>query len=476
MTTPQENARVMIEEIKSARADLMSLLWLTDRTHYVMGLGRCRRERYLTKHAGPGSCGLVLKATSVPQMRGIYIHHGIAFLFATVQAEDREPTPDEIRHAVSLSTQAYLAVVEARGLRQLDGSDRLETVIQEQTALLTGVIWSFALDLLPHLHHTYRVVSIEAEEVAVLDCTCGLGDLVLTQAEHDARGCQGIGWQSKADVILERRGTGVLSYWELKSTGYQRRVEDYETTIQFAAGVLGAEQRLERLIDECFVLNLIVGKREASYDYATKEKTGPLRQQSIFCYGYRKLPQAPGLVEEWAAEYDYVDEHGNNRRLGKGWEKAPVWEMDRRLTGGIDPAEYWVRFLGPTLRGKQLAILGPIQRPTTVLEGFKQEVVYEERRWQQDVWAAYEVISQHGWGSAEAESILNELFPRSWECRRFGQRYECQHVWECHKNHGREDPLANGYILRRPHHLPEVEQTIARGVEVPNDEGEIADE
>ena len=451
----------------------MSTLWLTDRSRYEAGLGYCPRARYLEYHAGESGYGWRLTPVSMPQARGIYIHEGVAILLAHLQATEELPEEGTIRTAVKVTVDRYVSVVEARGLQNLDAGQTVETIIKEQTALLTGCLWVFALEVLPWFHAEYRVVSVEQEEIAVLGCTCGLGDRVGTADLHDARGCQGIGWMSRADCIAEHRLSGRLAYFEIKVAGYPQKAEDWETKIQFSAAVLGVEARLERPIDESWVLNLLTGKREHSYNYETKQKDGELRQQSVLCYGYRKAAPAPGMTEEWAAEYDYIDDAGRNRRLGKDYKRAGVWEMDPRLTGGVDPAEYWVRWIGAELRQKQLAILGPLNRQQVLLAGFGETLAAEEQRWQATLWHLYDLQTQgHGWASAEFQSALNQLVPQSWQCNKYGQRYGCQFKKLCFRHEGWEEPEANGYQVRRPHHTPEVEQAEARGIQLPAEEGE----
>ena len=448
---------------------MSGVLWLTDRSRYEVGLGKCPRERYLEYHRGPGGYGMRLQAVSMPQARGIYIHEGVAILFAHLQAEDALPEEGTIRAAVKAAVDKYTNVVEARGLQNLDAGQVVETIIKEQCALLTGTIWTLALELLPWWHAEYRVVSVEQEEIAVLGCTCGLGDLTGNSEDHVARECAGVGWMSRADVIGEHRLTGRLAYFEIKTGGMASRAEDWETKIQFSAAVLGVEQRLERPIDESWVLNLLVGKREGAYNYETKKKDGPPLQQSIFCYGYKKPAPAPGMVDEWAAQYDYQDDQGRNRKLTKDYRKAGVWEIDPKLTGGLDPAEFWVRWIGPEVRQQQVSVIGPLNRQAVLLEGFKEELLAVESDWQGKLWALYDVQTQgHEWGSGEFQSALNALVPRSWACNRFGQRYQCAFVPICFKHEGWDDPLGSGrYMLRAPHHQPEREQMLARGIEIP---------
>lgn len=460
---------------------MASVIWLVDRSRYETGLGYCPRARFLEYHFGPSGYGIRAKAASMPQMRGIYIHDGCAYLFQYLKLREALPLEATIRWAVGLSTTAYEKVVDARGLRQLDAGQTVDTIIQEQRSILTGMIWSLALEFLPWFHAEFRVVSVEEEEVGVLGCTCGLGDLIGTVADHEARDCQGIGWMSRADVIAERRTTGTLVYVELKTTGQTGEMFEtqWETKIQFAAGILGAEARLGRPIDESMVVALIVGRRAASWDSESGSTSGPRIQQSVFCYGYKRSAPAPGMVEEWAPSWKYVDEQGRNRTLGKAFSKAPVWEMDSRLTGGVDPAEYWVRWLDSRVRGQQIQIIGPLSRQVAVLNGFKAQVVSHEREWQGKVWTLYETalnLAHEGrvtFSHPEYQAALDENVPCSWQCRRYGLTHECSFADLCHKREGWEDPLGSGkYQLRRPHHTPEVQQAIDRGIELPADEGE----
>jgi hypothetical protein len=231
------------------------------------------------------------------------------------------------------------------------------------------------------------------------------------------------------------------------------------------------------------VLNLIVGKREGAYNYETKKKDGAVAQQSVLCYGYRKLPQAPGQVEEWASEYSYVDEQGRNRKLTKDFQKAGVWEIDPRLTGGVDPAEFWVRWIPASQRAQQVALVGPMNRQPVLLDGFKQELQGVERGWQERLWQLYELQEEltaagveNTWAHPDYQALLNALVPRSWACNRYSQRYGCQFKPVCFQHEGWDDLLGSGkYMLRRPHHSPEVEQAEARGIALPADEGEGED-
>jgi hypothetical protein len=114
---------------------------------------------------------------------------------------------------------------------------------------------------------------------------------------------------------------------------------------------------------------------------------------------------------------------------------------------------------------------------------FLQEATGEERRWQTGLWQLYELAEQLQaeaqaadywgvvWGHPQYQQLLDQLFPRSYECRRYGGRNRCQFETICLEREGHLDPMGSGlYIERRPHHKDELEQAIARGLLVP-DEG-----
>jgi hypothetical protein len=91
--------------------------------------------------------------------------------------------------------------------------------------------------------------------------------------------------------------------------------------------------------------------------------------------------------------------------------------------------------------------------------------VGEERKWQDILWKLYEYQQEHAWNSPEFQNRLASLVSPSFECRRFGLRHECAFVPICFKQAGWEDPLGGGkYVPRRPHHQPEIDQAVERGL------------
>ncbi len=388
-----------------------STLWLTDRSRIVDGLGFCPMARFLGYHFGPTGYGIQLKGTKVPLVRGIGIHDALGYVLEWCRDHDPEivqalrpgvedarllPVPEQVvRDAVTRAHANYMIAVTARGYGYLQQQDDVQYVIREQCYLIEGLIWAWCLEVLTDVLRRGRVIEVEHDSTYVSACTCCLGPGVLTKADHEARDCQGIGLMQKADFILEGRVTKELEYYEFKSTGSDSSTfgDKWETMIQMFATVLDTERRLGRQIQLLYVHGLITGRREGDYNYESGKKDGFIRQQSVFCQGYRKPPTPPMEQEEWKALYEYFDEYEQKtKRLGKAYRKTGVWEIpDAWIPDGMSKAEYWARFIPPEARRKHLVMVGPFSRQATLVPEFIEELNSEEARWRERCWRLYEM-------------------------------------------------------------------------------------
>jgi hypothetical protein len=487
----------------------LSSLRYTDRSRIEDGRGFCPRARLISYHLGPDGYGLQKKGTRLPLMTGIAAHEGLAPILGWCcgyfESPDRveaqlatgQAVPDAVVRAAVRAAQAqYWKTVEARGYAYLENEPGVQEITTEQNYLIEGLIWAWVLEVLPEVLRRGRIVEVEQEGVYVLDCTCGLGDGILGEAEHVSRGCEGLGLQQRPDFILETWHTKELEYHEFKTTGMDSPSfqDKWEVSIQTFSAILDVERRLGKHVQTFYIHGLIKGKREGEYNPGTKKRDGIIRQQSVFCYGYRKPAMPPMEAEEWRASYEWVDEEGKTRRLSHAYSKAPVWELPDAMLMGTDivsKAELWVKWIDPAQRRKALILVGPLSRHTAMVEGFLEETIAEEARWAGVVWQLYdryvalaERIAQLDpanpidpaqvpwnwvWIHPEYQSLLNQLAPRSYACRRFGKRHACQHETLCFYREGWEDPLGKGiYVARRPHHAPELAQAVARGLALPD--------
>lgn len=454
-----------------------TLLWLTDRSRYETGLDKCLRERYLGYHWGPYGSGIQRKAVSVPLATGLYAHGGIERILRWVLEHDQLPPDTVVRQAIYEAIDQYLGVVTLRGLASFDQGDRVDVIAKEQRYLIEGLTWAFVLTTLPYILEQHRIVNVETEEILVAGCTCGLG-VIGEVADHEARGCEGIGFQSRPDFLTEARlRPGVFAYWELKTLGYpgERWETQWPTKIQFAAGALGAARRLEVPISEFYVVGLIKGKREGEdYDPETRRRAGALYQNSSLCYGFYKPAVPPLEPEDWQASYFYRGEDDKNHSLGKKYSKRPVWELPG-LADDSAKVEFWAKWMPLETLAKNLLLLGPFPINEVLTLEMVEELVAHETQWKGIVWELHQVWlevapryrgQEHlAWADSVYQAALRRLIPRSWSCRRYGQHHECQFTGICFSEEGWQDPLGSGkFVPRRPHHVAELQQVEARGL------------
>jgi hypothetical protein len=457
-------------------------LWLTDRSRYKLGTGRCARARYLGYHAGPTGYGITTRSESLPLATGLSAHAGLEQYMTILKAHDRLPALDETRAIIAGVRRAYEARVEARGFRSGDilSSETTAEIILEQSALISGLLWALRLKFLPWFHQAYRVVVCETERLHFLTCTCGAHPL--QPADHVARGCQGQTLMIRTDLLAQRRGAQTLAYIEAKTTGWESDAwaEQWETDPQLGMGTLDVAETYGAEVTELYVLGLGKGsRRRDKYDSAAGEAPGRKKQMSALCYGYCRPSNPPLAPDDWLPAYEWISEAGEVKRASRAHKRRGVWELPEsdwptwRAYAAQDPAmtpeEFWVRMLPPSVLEKVCFLIGPLNRQDHQLQSLRTSLIGEEQRWQEILWTLYEaqagVTAEVAWVDPKFQMLLDRLVPCSWQCRPFGKEHQCEFVPICHRHEGWQDPIASGrYQPRLPHHEPELQQAIARGL------------
>lgn len=443
------------------------MFWYTDGSRYAAGFF-CPRYRYLTYHAAPTGYGFAPVAKRWPLVTGGMLASGVEAICKIVVETDTLPTDAEIHTAVETQVAAYRAVVDARGFGYFEAD--IETMVEEQIALIRGLLWAWALYRLPKIHAHEKLRWAEVEDGLIIGgCTCGLPPEIGLPELHAARGCAGVFLQTKADLITESRmAPGTFYYREFKSTGYTagKWQDQWETTVQLATASLGIEQRHGITIAANYVEGLYKGKRQGDYNPETKKYDGPKRQQSPLVWAYHQPAQPPLAPEEWAAKYEWIDAEGAKRRLPKTFKKAPTWEYPEGGTVG------WVKALVASGQEQVLRDLllevGPLNPQQVVRERSLRSWAAEELRWQEKCWALYDVLMGEAggeWSHPAFQAALDLHVPQSFKCREFGKDHQCVQKAQCFMEEGWEDPIGRqGMAPRVPHHEPEKQQAIARGL------------
>ncbi len=446
-------------------------LWPTDRTRFKVGVGRCARARYLGYHFD--GVGLAPKAESLPLATGLYTHQGVEAFGRILAEQDRLPTLEETREIVARVRAAYVAKVEARGFLGILGGEQTTETILEQSALISGLLWALRLKLLPWLHQTYRLLSVEQERLHFLSCTCGAGPL--DADEHVRRECQGVVLMLRSDLLAQRRGATTLAYFEVKTTGWESSAwaEQWEIDPQLGLGTLDVDRLFGAEVAELYIVGLNKGPRRREKD----EPEGRRKQLSALCYGYRRPGNPPLLAEEWLPSYEWTTDDGETKRASRAHRRAGVWEIPTgdsttwRAYSSQDPSlspeEFWVRLLPASVLDKVCFLLGPMNRQDQQIASVRRAMLGEEARWQQVLWDLYALQQTHPWASDAYQARLDTLVPQSWQCRPFGKEHQCAFVPICCREAGWDDPLASDrYEARRPHHVLEADQWRARGIVV----------
>lgn len=452
-------------------------LWLTDRSRYEAGITHCQRARLYRYHHGNHGYGWDVRARSQPTITGTLIHAPITTVLSACQGLAPEVLPDETfvyEQAILPAITLYAQIVEHRGLANVVDPQELGLRVVEQTTLLEGLVWAWYYMALPEYHRQFEVVLVEAELPVVLGCTCGLGDRTGSLTDHDGRECRGIGYMTRGDVVARSRETGTYRYDDFKSTSQVNANWEaaWQYRTQVLTGVLGAEQYLGVTIDEVWIHGLIKGSYRSEWNPETQSATGPKYQQSPLVYGWRQPANPPLTSEQWACRYNLPpDPHtGKGRRLPKSYQRTGIWELPESLwaqPGVLSAAHYWAQYLrNDGLLGEQYRVVGPLLREQWKLDTVITQIVGEENRAQLGTWAIYQALTlcEGDWTHPSVIAAMDTHFPQAGgdACHSFFGS-ECSYLTLCKRAPGWEDPGAIGYVLRRPHHAPELQQALDRG-------------
>lgn len=470
------------------------MLTFVDRSRWEKYWQHCARACWWQYYAGATQHGVRQKAESLPLATGLSLHDIFA---AILKGQD-------VRMAIREGLERYGAMITARGFdlaarvvpsglsaddawamgipAEDDEAARQREIlytIREQQTLIEGLAWVFALYVLPTILAECEVIDVEREEGFVLPgtCTCGLSEAITDWHAHQARGCDGIYVMARPDLVLRRRSTGQLEYHEFKTAAQVTKdtKDQWEHRPQFLIGCRAVEQRLGEPVTAAYVHHFIKGSRKAEYDSGSGDYTGPKRQQSMLCYLYHREPVPPLVDEDWAPRWNYVDEDGRRRTLGKAYRKEPVWtQRFPNKPPDMSNVEYWIRWLSPSDLAGCYELTGPIGRQAFMETDFLQAVQAWAGRVRNDVDYLHnppETVTRD-----VLRIDLNGCFPQSWDCHPYGSGI-CEYLPICTGlspvppggDPAAEDP--DRYIYRLPHHTPEVEAAVEAGWLAPGTEG-----
>jgi hypothetical protein len=257
------------------------------------------------------------------------------------------------------------ASLEAMMEAGVDGEDDEEPfnnyTVNEGRALVEALIrvYCAAPAGLAALLEEYEILEVESEMEAPLDAE---GSVIL---------------MARPDGILRSRRDGLLYVLSFKTTGKwdKRKAETGRYDTEGISQLLAAEHKYGEKFAGIQMVYAVKGyKMQDKFDGLWKVHNGIVRP-------YMKH----GVTSEddqYAFSYEYINEDGEVKRLGKGWNKVNIWES------GPGAIKDWVRTLAegdqpnccPDLLDKMVIMPAAFYRDEDSIEEWKREVVAQELR------------------------------------------------------------------------------------------------
>jgi PD-(D/E)XK nuclease superfamily len=484
----------LLLEITVARAvvaERMECMTLIDRSR-IIAFQTCPRQRFLAYHFG--GTGLQRKAKALPLMFGGAFHEGCPDLLG-----------GDVETAVYRAMKFLNDAFAARGVG-FDGEEMSDVAAamqygrEEQCALAEGLLrawWAFEGE---RFLGTFEVLECEKEGRAYLtneySSTVVEGSVARYENGVHTSELREIQDNSlvlmfRPDALVRERETGDLYVvsWKTCSTFNKRTVDQAKTDMQSMSEVWGLQQTFEQPVDIKYTLrysepateeqkaegidsidyyssfpNITLAKIEGVlYKFVVKGSRrkdswdGLYKQGSHLVYGWVKLATEKSEFPEWSWCYEFETEDGKSSRLGKGWQKKPIWSA---YPGGV---KAWVEALShneifPRHQNALEAIFPqamPVERRADEIEHWKAQVIAQEVDVEHNVQLvrSAERLPEGQTGFVNCEELLDMNFPQhTHSCSAYSG---CPMADICWNPEIGRDPLGSGLYEPRSANHPE---------------------
>jgi len=297
---------------------------------------------------------------------GTAVHEGLEYLLEVASHIDWRKC-DLVWEA---SDVAYQSMIKAfrLGLEMQSNSpfapppDVAALLAEEQACLAQALVWTFGRRRLATLLERFEVVEVEPEICWLL---------------QDGQGwTQNIVMMSRPDAILRSREDGKLwtVSWKTAKRFDSGYVERLECDVQSLTEGLAVQAKYGEEPGGTFYTYFLKGDKSLDAETGAKRYTSPL---------VRPYCQWSGVGEpQYRATYKWFNEAGEEKRLGKGWERTDIWKSFdmtdwlELLDGGTIQPEANRDWLGE-------AVIEPDPRPFNPVyaERWRQKAVQQEGDW-----------------------------------------------------------------------------------------------
>lgn len=339
--------------------------------------------------------------------------------------------------------------LQDRGIELESGDDsELPFALQEQKALIEGMLRAWARKRLPYFLQKYEVLFVEKEIEVPLS-----PDLI---------------FMARPDAILREKATQDIYVLSFKTTGQwdTRKEADAEFDMQGLSENWATEQSgllaPGEIVTGVLMEYLLVGKREESPKGSGNYITG-----SFLIHPWLKEGVTPE-TDEWAAKfyYDCKDPHpmtsrgkptrcpgGKTHRLGDGFKRINVWER-MTMKEYIDVLE---KETGDPLL--DLFISQTHFRHKEDIEDWYEQILEQEKKIAAHALDINTLATDGCKTPVEsARKLLNKWFPQHRASCAYPTKCPMQELcWGALRND--TSPETSGmYVWRKPHHEGEVKQ------------------
>lgn len=291
---------------------------VSDRSR-VLAFMRCSRLRFYEYHAL--GTGIRLKKLNLPLSVGTLIHRGRALILEHGDLEDAIKTTLEELDIAFKSKEIDLELSE----------DQL-FVYEEQRAFVEAAIRAWYHVQYPRLMEEYEVIykphmSTHLPKDKLIEPEI---EWTLTSSKETENP---IIFMSRPDSILRSKSTGGIIVDSFKTTSYNsivvyneegEQVDKNKYDDQGISELIAVERLLGEEVESIKMEFFVKGvrKKSAYNNNGVIEKRK--LQQSFLVHPWKKDGGIGGV--EYATKFEWTDEYGGKKRLGKGWNRVDIWK------------------------------------------------------------------------------------------------------------------------------------------------------
>lgn len=439
---------------------------VTDRSR-ILSYGRCERMRFLNYHSL--QTGFQLKKLNLSLIIGTLVHLGRSLLLEH----------GDLEKAISTTLEELDKEFKAKEI-DLDNNEDQLFVYEEQKAFVEAAIRVWYFVQYKNLLGEYEVVDLINKEYnsskqqdsnnslfnkaiePEIEWTLVEGDKLYDGNKEEFVSNSNIIFMSRPDSILRSKSTQGVVVDSFKTTAYPsiisyneegEQVDKNKYDDQGISELIAVERLLGEEVEGIKMEFFVKGQRKKS-TYTKEDGTKEQRklQQSFLVHPWKKDNGIGGI--EYSTKWEWTDEFGSKKRLGKGWNRVDIW---KEMT-----VKEWVNILIADHYGDlEALIITPYLylRSSEDIENWLESTSYQEKRIARHL-DYLRVIEPSLCGPRESEAgktyrkALNEYFPmRRESCFNFGRF--CSYVNICFEG---EKSTSTIYESRIPHHQKELVQ------------------